>query len=108
MRAARVQGLLPLRDTAQMRADPDHDEPFVLLHARAVGLGIDEVGGVVRLGPGDLLGGAAQDEHWPAAPGHRDPLADLDRPDVHVGGCERKHVGRRVQAVDERPGGGRG
>ena len=54
--------------TSQVRADTEHDEPFGLLDAIAIGLRISERFPLYGLGFLDLVGGAVADEDGLATP----------------------------------------
>ena len=107
-RPAVVAGLLPERDAAEMRAHADHDEPFRLLDARRIRLRVAQFGDVDVLRRLDLLRRAVVDEDRLAAPRHGQPLPDLHRRQIDLGGRQRQRVARRVEAVDERPDRDRG
>jgi len=79
--------------TTQVRADAQHDEPFGLLDAVCVGLGVTKLLPVVVLGLLDLIACAVADENWLAAPLDNDVLAlgDGGQVDLNLGLGE--HVG---------------
>ena len=91
-----------------MRAHADHDEPFGLLDARRIRLRIAQFGDVDVLRRLDLLRRAVVDKDRLAAPRHGQPLPDLNRRQIDLGGRQRQRVARRVERVDERPDGDRG
>ena len=96
-------GAVPSGNAAEMGADADDDQPFGLLHALGIGLGIAQLGDIDVFGFLDLLGGAMGDEDRMAAPHHLDALADLDLGDIHLGRGEGEHVGGRIHLIDQRP-----
>src|SRR6266849_4732023 len=101
--AALIGRPLAQRHAAQMRAHADDDEPFRLLDARGIGLGVAQRVDVDLLRRLDLALGAVVDEDRLALPFDGEPLAHLHRPQIHFGGAERQRVLGRLHAVDERP-----
>src|SRR3954454_13249241 len=98
-----VAGVLPKRDAAEMRADPDHDEPFGLLDTGRIRLRIAQIGDVDLL---RLLGfgrRAMVDEARLAAPWHCQTRPRLDRREIDLGARQRQRVARRIEGVDEGP-----
>ena len=103
------------RNTTQMCAHPNQDQPFRPLAAIGVGgrrvlwkifvarYRIDEL--VERDGRGflDLLRRTAADEDRLAAPHHGDRLARLNCRNVHFDRREREHGSGRIHLIDKRP-----
>lgn len=81
------------RHATQMCANTQHDEPFGLLDAIAVGLWVTESLPVVVLGLFDFIGSSVADEHGLATPLDDNVLAfrDCGEIDFHLG--LREHVG---------------
>jgi len=88
-----------------MGADADLDEPVFALHPLGVGCGVAQPLDRRALGRGDVLRGHVADPDRLALPHHGDRHAGFDRAEIGLHGGERPHVGRRVERVDERPGG---
>src|ERR1700751_3250347 len=102
-RTSVVTGLLTRRDAAEMRADADDDQPFGLLNAIRILLGVTQLRDVDVLCRLDLLGRPMGDEDRCAAPGDSQTRTDLDRREIDFGGRQRQCIARRVQSINKRP-----
>src|SRR5439155_10796392 len=100
-----VTGFLAERDAAEVRADADDDKPFRFLDAVGIGLRFAQLRDVDILRGLDLLGRAMRDKDGLALPDRGQPLTDLDRRQVHLGGGKRQSVARRIEGGDEGPHG---